>query len=209
MRGGYRVNLWQPALFIFWEYLGLKVQRNALDVQKHRFSVTSLTEKSTGSSPRTTRLDGNNQIPGRSLLKHSNRVREFIRKEEEMPERLLCPPSRGGKGKGPLLFPLVISGEKWTRLLLSRAIFSQIIPASISPLGWHFEGQWSSKTSSALYDSHGASGDTLTEPVSSTPALSYSFLWTMCRLLPGRTETDSCMFKTYANPSCLKIKIKK
>lgn len=124
-------------------------------------------------------------------------------------KRKRCQSSGGGKGKGPLLFPLVISGEKWTRLLLSRAIFSQIIPASISPLWWHFEGQWSSKTSSALYDSHGASGDTLTEPVPSAPALSYSFLWTVCRLLPGRTETDSCMFKTRANPSCLKNKNKK
>lgn len=58
-----------------------------------------------------TRLDGNNQITGRSLLKRSTRVRESIRKEEEMPEQLLGLPSRGGKGKGPLLFPLVISGK--------------------------------------------------------------------------------------------------
>lgn len=75
-----------------------------------------------------------------------------------------------------LLFPLVISGKKWTRSLLSRATFSQINPASISPLWWHSEGQWGNKISLALYDSHSASGETLTEPVSRTLALSYTFM---------------------------------
>lgn len=114
-----------------------------------------------------------------------------------MPEQPLCSPSGDSKAKGRLLFPLVISGKKWTRLLLSRAIFSQINPASISPVWWHFEGQWSNKISLALYDSHTASGETLTEPVSRTPALSYS--WNMCWLLLSNSEIYSCMFKKKKN----------
>lgn len=111
------------------------------------------------------------------------------------------------KEEGHYCFHSSLAAKKWTRLLLSWAIFSQIIPASISPLWWHFEGHWSCKTSSALYDSHDASGDALIEPVSSTLALSYSFLWTMCRLLPGRTVSDSCL-KLVQTQVASKIKIK-
>lgn len=95
-------------------------------------------------------------------------------------------------------------------LALSWAIFSQINTASISLLRRRFEGQRRNEIAWALNDYQSASGEALFYTLSQFPQPSLSpgslhMVGNMCQPLLGTSVIDSCMLKSRANPSRLKI----